>query len=84
MTKTERERARQHLYKQKGSDRLLLSALPERQAGPGNHRHGRRNRSVPHCRRPIERSGRDRSGIKKFIGPEQKRITIQQLLDGLT
>lgn len=83
MTKTERERARQHLYKQKGSDnwffRLYLNGKQVRETtGTADETEACR---IADAR--LNEAGADRSGIKKFIGPEQKRITIQQLLDGL-
>jgi integrase len=83
MTKTERERARKHLYKQPGSANWFLRF----------YLHGKQVRETTGtpdeteaCRVALARldeAGADRSGAKKFIGPEQKKITVQQLLDAL-
>ena len=83
MTKTERERAQKHLYKQKGCTNWFLRF----------YLHGKQVRETTGmideteaCRIALARldeAGADRSGAKKFIGPEQKKITVQQLLDAL-
>jgi integrase len=83
MTKNERERARKHLYKQKGSQNWFLRF----------YLHGKQVRETTGtpdeteaCRVALARldeAGADRSGAKKFIGPEQKKITVNLLLDNL-
>ena len=83
MTKTERGHARKHLYKQKGSEnwffQLWLNGKRVRETtGTADEIEACR---IAHAR--MDEAGADRSGAKKFVGPEQKRVTIQQLLDGL-
>jgi integrase len=83
MTKTERERARKHLYKQKGSQNWFLRF----------YLHGKQVRETTGtadeteaCRVALSRldeAGADRAGAKTFIGPEQKKITVKVLLDNL-
>lgn len=83
MTKNERERAQKHLYKQAGSQNWFVRF----------HLHGRQVRETTGtadeteaCRVVLARldeAGADRSGAKKFVGPEQKKVTVQQLLDAL-
>ena len=83
MTKTERERAQKHLYKQKGSEnwffRLYLNGKQVRETtGTADETEACRIALVR-----LDEAGADRAQIKKFTGPEQKKITVQQLLDGL-
>jgi integrase len=83
MTKTERERARKHLYKQKGSQNWFLRMyLNGRQVRETT---GTKDETEA-CRIALVRldeAGADRAQIKKFVGPEQSKIKVQELLDAL-
>jgi integrase len=83
MTKTERTTAKAHLYKQRGSDnwffRLWLNNKQVRETtGTADETEACR---IAHDR--LTEAGADRAGIKKFVGPQQKRITVAELLDAL-
>jgi integrase len=83
MTKSERERAKRHLYLQPGSQNWFCRF----------YLHGKQIRETTGTPDEIEASrfvlsrldevGADRSGAKKFIGPEQKRIRVSELLEAL-
>jgi integrase len=83
MTKNERERARKHIYKQPGSANWFARF----------YLHGKQVRETTGtedeteaCRIVLARlddAGVDRRGKGKFVGPEQKRIKVQELLDAL-
>jgi integrase len=83
MTKTEREHARKHMYRQPGSANWFVRF----------YLHGKQVRETTGtadeteaCRIALVRldeAGADRSGAKRFVGPEQKKITVKQLLDAL-
>jgi integrase len=83
MTKTEREHARKHLYKQPGSANWFVRF----------YLHGKQVRETTGtadeteaCRIVLVRLdelGADRSGGKKFVGPAQRRIKVSELLDAL-
>ncbi len=83
MTKTERERARKHIYKQPGSAnwfaRFYLYGKQIRETtGTADETEA--------CRIVLARldeAGAYRSGAKKFVGPEQKRIKVSEMLDNL-
>jgi integrase len=83
MTKNERERAKKHLYHQLGSANWFARfSLHGRQI--------RETTGTPDeteaCRIVLARlddAGADHSGGKKFVGPEQKRIKVQDLLGSL-
>ena len=83
MTKGEREHARKHLYKQPGSAnfyaRFCLRGKQIRETtGTADETEACRVVLVR-----LDELGADRAGAKRFIGPEQKRIKVQQLLDAL-
>jgi integrase len=83
VTKTEREHARKHLYKQPGSAnwfvRLYVHGKQVRETtGTADETEACR---IAFAR--LDEAGADRTGAKRFIGPEQKKITVQQLLDAL-
>jgi integrase len=83
MTKAERERTRKHIYKQPGSAnwfaRFYLYGKQIRETtGTADETEA--------CRIVLARLdevGADRSGAKKFVGPEQKRIKVSEMLDNL-
>lgn len=83
MTKNERDHAKKHLYKQPGSGNWFARF----------YLHGKQIRETTGtadeteaCRIVLNRLdelGAHRAGIKKFVGPEQKKITVNDLLDAL-
>lgn len=83
MTKGQREDARKHLYKQPGSAnwyaRFCLRGKQIRETtGTADETEA--------CRVVLVRQdelGADRSGAKKFIGPEQKKMKVSEMLDNL-